>query len=103
MALAVGGCDYLPFGYTAIRDINARPAEFDGREVKIRGRVTGGAQMLGFKAYALGDRGGEIGVLTRGELPAIDANVAIRGVVKSAVIIGGTTAGLRVEETQRLR
>jgi hypothetical protein len=51
----------------------------------------------------LRDDAGEIPVVTRGELPAENSDVALRGIVRSAVIVGGTSLGLRVEETKRLR
>ena len=35
----LAGCDYLPFGYTPIKDIVAAPANFDGKEVKLKGKV----------------------------------------------------------------
>ena len=38
-ALLLAGCDYLPFGYTPLKEIVAAPAQFEGREVKVKGRV----------------------------------------------------------------
>jgi len=101
-ALACAGCDYLPFGYTPVREIVAAPAQFEGREVRLRGRVTGVLKLPGIQAYELRDGTGEIAVTTD-RVPAENAEVALRGVVRSAVIIGGTSLGLRVEETKRLR
>lgn len=102
-ALALTGCDYLPFGYTAIKEITAASAQFEGKEVKIKGRVQGTMKIMDFKAYTLRDDTGEIAVVTGGQLPAKGESVAIKGTVKSAVIVGGASVGLRVEETQRLR
>jgi len=42
-------------------------------------------------------------VVTRGELPAVKSEVALKGMVRSTVIIGGNALGTRVEETKRLR
>lgn len=104
-ALALAGCDYLPFGYTPIKDIVAAPASFEGKEVKLKGKVRDVIKLpiLDLKAYTLHDEGGEIAVTTHGALPAASAEVALKGTVKSAVIIGGRSLGLRVEETKRLR
>lgn len=103
-ALALAGCDDLPFGYTPIKDIVAAPANFDGKEVKLKGKVRDAIKLpiLG-QVFTLRDEGGEIAVTTQGSLPATNAEVALKGIVKSAVIIGGQSLGLRVEETRRLR
>ena len=42
--------------------------------------------------------------MTKGELPAQDSEVALRGIVRSTVIRGARwSLDVRVEETQRLR
>ena len=102
-AAAVGGCDYLPFGYTAIREITQAPGQFEGKEVRLKGKASGTVSLLGLRAYTLRDETGEIPVVTAGALPAENAEIAIKGVVKSAVIVGGASLGLRVEETRRLQ
>ena len=100
-ALSLAGCDY--FGFTPIKEIVATPAHFDGKEVKIRGRVTRVAKVLAMKGYNLRDETGEITVITYGKLPAENDEVSIKGKVTSSVIMSGSAIGLRVEETQRLR
>ena len=102
-AVALGGCDYLPFGYTPIREITTAPGQFEGKEVRLKGQARGTLMVLGLKAYTLRDDTGEIAVVTPGDLPAENSEVAIKGVVKSAIIIGGSSLGLRVEESKRLR
>ena len=103
LTVAMGGCDYLPFGYTPIKDIKAAPAQFEGKEVKIKGRVKSIVKLLGVKAFSLQDETADILVVTEGELPAENAEVALKGVVRSAVIVGGASLGLKVDETKRLR
>jgi len=103
MTLPLGGCDYLPFGYTPIREITTAPGQFEGKEVKLKGQARGTLSLLGLRAYTLSDETGEIPVVTPGSLPAENAEVAIKGIVKSAVIVGGSSLGLRVEESKRLR
>jgi hypothetical protein len=101
--LALGGCDYLPFGYTPIKEITSAPGQFEGKEVRLKGRASGALKLLGLKAYTLRDDTGEIAVVTPGDLPAENAEIALKGTVRSAVIVGGASLVMRVEETKRLR
>lgn len=103
LMLLLAGCDALPFGYTAVKDIQAMPANFEGKEVKLKGKVISLIRlpMLDVKAYTLKDDTGEISVATMGTPPAVNDEVSLRGTVKSAVIIGGQVMGLRVEEIRR--
>ena len=103
-AISLAGCDYLPFGYTPIKEILGAPAHFEGKQVKLKGKVRDPVKLpiLG-KAFVLHDEGGEITVMTEGTLPAANSEVALKGTVKSAAIIGGQSLGLRVEEIHRLR
>ncbi len=101
--IALGGCDYLPFGYTPIKEITSAPGQFEGKEVKLKGTAMGTLKLFGVKAFRLTDATGDITVVTDGQLPAENAEVALRGTVRSAAIIGGTAIGLKVDETKRLR
>jgi hypothetical protein len=103
LAAALGGCDYLPFGYTPIKDIVAAPGPFEGKAVKVKGKARDPVQFLELKMFVLADETGEIRVSTSAPVPATGADVAVKGIVKSAVIVGGKSIGLHVEETQRLR
>ncbi len=102
--IALAGCESLPFGYTQIKDIVAAPGQFEGKEVKLHGTVTGGVKLpvIDIKGYTLRDDTGEIPVVTRGTLPATNKRVALTGIVKSVAIVGGESLGLRVEEVKRL-
>ncbi len=103
LAVVLGGCTALPFGYTKIGDIVAAPAQFEGKEVKLKGTVTGALQVpvIELRGYTLRDDTGEIAVLTMANVPAAKETVAMSGVVKSVAIVGGQSLGLRVEETKR--
>jgi RecJ-like exonuclease len=105
VAITMAGCDYSPFGYTPIKDIIAAPASFEGKEVKIKGKVKNAVQLPGLKAYTLEDETGRmtITVVTEGQLPTANAEVALKGTVKTTLIVGGATLGLRIEEMKRLR
>ena len=99
--IALAGCDY--FGFTPVKDIVAAPGPFEGKEVKIKGKAANPVQLLGVRTFSVKDEGGEITVSTNGSLPAAGADVAVKGNVKSAIIMGGKAAGLHVVETQRLK
>jgi hypothetical protein len=100
-AITVAGC---ASGYTRVREIMAAPDGFVGKEVRLQGTVGKAIDPPRPQAYMLRDESGEIMVVTRGELPAQDSEVALRGIVKSTVVRGTRwTLDLRVEETQRLR
>lgn len=101
--LLFAGCDALSFGVTPIKDVTAAPANFEGKEVKLKGKVASITKvpLLDLKAYTLRDDTGEITVTTQGALPAVNAAVGVYGTVKSTAIIGGQSLGLRVEESRR--
>ena len=100
-AVALAGC---ASGYTRVRDIMAAPDGFVGKEVRLQGTVGKPIDPPRPQAYMLRDESGEIMVVTRGELPAQDTEVALRGIVKSVVSRGARwSLDLRVEETERLR
>ena len=101
-AIVLGGCDYLPFGFTPVKEILSAPAQFEGKEVKLKGRAKNTVKLLGVQIYKLQDETGEIAVSTNA-LPAENAEVVVKGIVKSAVIVGGESLGLRVEEIKRVR
>jgi hypothetical protein len=102
-SLALAGCDYLPWSYTPIKDIVAQPGPHDGKEVRIKGKARDPVQFLDLKMFVVADDTGEIRVSTAGAVPSPGAEVAVKGVVKSAVIIGGQSVGLHVQEIERLR
>jgi len=100
-AITVAGC---ASGYTRVREIMAAPDGFVGKEVRLQGTVGKAIDPPRPQAYMLRDESGEIMVMTRGELPAQDSEVALRGIVRSVVSRGARwSLDMRVEETQRLR
>ena len=101
--LLLAGCDAMGFGVTPIREVTVAPANFEGKEVRLKGRVVSVTRLplIDMKAYTLRDDSGEITVMTQGELPAVNDTVGVSGKVSSAVIVGGQSLGLRVEEAKR--
>lgn len=104
LAALLAGCDYLPVGFTEIGKIEANPTAFEGKEVKIRGEVTGTARIpfLDARMYTLSDGTGEIIVLALKDLPPRGEKVAIAGKVESTVIVGGESFGVRIKELRNL-
>jgi uncharacterized protein YdeI (BOF family) len=100
-AVALAGCGT---GYSRVRDIKAAPDSFVNKEVRLQGTAARTSEPGRANAYLLRDGSGEITVMTKGALPAQDAEVAVRGIVRSVVSRGvGWSLELRVEETERLR
>lgn len=103
-AMLLAGCDYMPFGYIPIAEINRNPGRYEGEEIKVKGTVTDLNKLPFFetKNYTLRDKAGEIIVFTEGTLPGMGETVAIRATVKTTAIIGEQSFGLRLEERKRL-
>ena len=101
--IAVTGCDYLPFGYTDIKDIVQKPANYEGKEIKVKGTVSNVFKIpfVEIKLYTVKDAGGELTVITDGPLPGMNQDIKIRAVVDSTAIIGGESIGLKLKEIKR--
>ncbi len=100
----MAGCDYLPFGYTPVREITSAPGQFEGKRSQLKGRAKGtlrAAWPEGVTSCRM--KRLKSPVVTESAVPAENSDVALKGIVKSVVIVGGTSLGLRVEETKRLR
>src|SRR5262245_61021895 len=100
-AVLLAGCDRI--GYTSIKAIANEPVKYEGKEVKIKGTVAAPLQLPGVRTFVVKDDTGEIQVTTTGSLPASGAEVAVKGTVKSAMLVSGKSLGLRIEEKQRIR
>lgn len=97
------GCASFPFGYTQIGEITAAPASFEGKEIKIKGKVKSLTKipLLEISMFTLDDGTGEILVIPAGTAPAEQASVEISGRVESLAIIGGRSLGIHIKETKR--
>lgn len=101
---ALAGCASLPFGYTQIHEIAAAPASFEGKEIKVKGKVKSLTKipLLEISMFILDDGTGEMLVIPAGTMPAERDSVALSGRVESFAIIGGRSIGLHLKETKRL-
>lgn len=99
----LAGCDYLPI-YTSIKEVVTTPANYEGKEVRIRGTVKNVTKIpiVDFKMFILEDDSGQINVITNEALPAVNDKVAVKGIVETTALIGGQSIGLRVKESKRL-
>lgn len=99
------GCASLPLGFTEVREIKAAPASFEGKEVKLKGRlkVLAKVPLIEVALYSLDDGTGEIMVVpAEKSLPVDQGTIAISGVVESMAIVGGSSLGLHVKDARKL-
>ena len=101
--LLLSGCDYLPFGFTPVKEIVTSPGQFEGKVVRIKGKVKDVVKvpLVDLKMYVLDDGSGEVTVVASESLPAVNETVTLKGVVESMAIMGGESIGLRIQETKR--
>ena len=102
--VAGGGCNMMPFGFTTIKEITESPAQFDGKEIKLKGKVKSVTKvaLLDIKLFVLDDGTGQVTVIPKGDMPAENETVAFSGVVENVAIIGGQSLGMHIKETRRL-
>jgi hypothetical protein len=88
---------------TPINDIIASPADFDGKEIKLKGVASDITRipLLYLKSYVLKDNSGEITILTEAELPKSGEEIMIKAKVESFAIIKGESLGMMVMELER--
>ena len=100
-AATLGGCDYI--GVTPIKEIVAAPANFDGKEVKLRGVVkdTTRIPLVNIKSYVLKDDSGEINIHTEADLPRMNEKISVKAKVQNVAIIKGESIGMTLTEIER--
>lgn len=84
-----------PIDATPIKEINASPANFDGKEVTLHGVAEAPTRlpMLNFKSYVLKDETGEITILTDADLPNAGQELDVKVKVENIAIINGEPLG----------
>ncbi len=87
----------------SIREINASPVDFDGKEVRLRGVAKNPTRLplIDLKSYVLEDAGEEIVVLTEADLPRMNEEITVRVRINSLAIIRGEALGLMAIELER--
>lgn len=101
IGILLGGCDAI--NATPINEINISPANFDGKEVTLRGVAKDPTRipLLNTKAYVLKDDSGEVTILTEADLPKMNEKITIKVKVANIAIINGESLGMTVTELSR--
>jgi hypothetical protein len=96
------GCERLPVGYTSISDLVQKPADYEGKTVKVRGQVTDVVQLPlpSVRYYHLREGDAEILVWATQHLPATGEQVSVVGTV-SMGILDSAGIGLHLTEQRR--
>ena len=97
----LSGCNSI--NATPISEINASPANFDGKEVVLHGVAKEPTRLplLNLKSYVLKDDSGEIAILTEGDLPKVNEEISVRVKVANIAIINGEPLGTTITEIAR--
>ena len=97
----LGGCSAT--NVTPISQLNASPANFDGKEVMLRGVAKDVTRMplFNLKSYVLKDDSGEATILTERELPKMNEEIRVKVRVGNLAIINGESLGTTFVEVER--
>jgi len=100
--LSASACEWWPFGYTSIADVVQSPGDYEGKTVKVRGRVSETAEpAASSRYYVLRQGDAELTVFTGEPVPPVGAEVSVIGTAESATIVGGVGLGLHLREQRR--
>ncbi|HEX2280690.1 MAG TPA: hypothetical protein VHG52_02900 [Thermomicrobiales bacterium] len=93
--LVLAGCA----GVTPIRDLLDDPSRYDGKTVRIEGKVRGAAGGLGVGAYEVEDETGRLTVVTDDrDPPRSGANVGVKGKFQALLSLGIKSLAVLREE-----
>ena len=101
VGVLLGGCSAN--NATPIGELNASPANFDGKEVMLRGVAKDVTRMplFNLKSYVLKDDSGEATILTERELPKMNEEIRVKVRVGNLAIINGEPLGTTFVEVER--
>jgi hypothetical protein len=96
--------DYLPFGFTNIAELTSRPKDFEGQQVKVKGKVTDTLKIpfVDSRSYEIDDGTGVVTVVTNLSLPRVGDKIAIVAIGRNTAIIGDASIGFRLQEVKVL-
>ncbi len=99
----LSACNRLGFGYTPISDIVQKAGSYEGKTVKVRGKVGDVVQLPigGVRYYMLREGDAELMVVPAENVPAMGEQVSVVGTVSGLAIVGGTNIGLLLTEQRR--
>lgn len=101
VGVLLGGCSAT--NVTPISQLNASPANFDGKEVMLRGVAKDVTRLplFNLKSYVLQDDSGEATILTERELPKMNEEIRVKVKVGNLAIINGEPLGTTFVEVER--
>jgi hypothetical protein len=85
------------FMATDVSQLLAKPGEFDGRFVTVKGTVQESAAVMGVGGYRLSQGPSEIYILSSHGIPPTGAQVTVSGTFKQALALGGLQYAVIVE------
>lgn len=95
--LAIAGCK----GATPIKDLLNNSGAWNGKTVRVAGKVESAAGAFGYAVYRVDDGTGEINVVTKtGGAPAEGTEVGVEGTFRQAFTIGTDVVAV-IEEAKR--
>ena len=105
MAQLFLGCGLIPLGTQPIGEVRQAAPSLEGRTVKVRGKVVDSNQLpfVGMKFYKLQDATGELWIATKDPLPALGESFVVSGELHNAAVLGGSSIGIQIRETSRLK
>lgn len=85
-----GGCGHTaPFQKTQkISEILASPSQYQGKDVKVEGKVTESLIAFQFGYFTLSDGTGSIPIIPSSTYPKVGEKVTIKGAVRNSFVIG---------------
>jgi hypothetical protein len=90
-------------GVTPIRDLLDDPSRYDGKTVRIEGKVRGSAGGLGVGAYEVEDKTGRLTVVSDvNDPPRTGADVGVTGKFQALLSIGIKSLAVLREESRSL-
>jgi hypothetical protein len=89
-------------GVTPIRDLLNDPSEYDGKTVRIEGKVRGSAGGLGVGAYEVEDETGRLTVVSENDPPRTGAEVGVKGKFQALLSLGIKSLAVLREESRDL-
>ena len=103
LLLVYSGCA-LSTGYiTPVQDVNASPAQYDGKIITLRGVIKDPTRIpvIELKAYTLEDASGAVTILTGAALPQVGAEITVQVRVENLAVIQGEAIGTTLTELKR--
>jgi hypothetical protein len=98
--MVLAGCA----GVTPIRDLLNDPSEYDGKTVRVEGKVRGAAGGLGVGAYEVEDETGRLTVVTDDrDPPRTGSNVGVKGKFQALLSLGIKSLAVLREESRDLK